>query len=179
MRRLALAQLGSKGVIDDVEFAKQVSLLVIRVNVPLALRAAANLFDDTHKAALLSAATECEKNPSESAARSAAESAAESARSAAWSAAWSAWSAARSAELAAESAAESAARSAESAARSAAWSAAARAAARSAESSAWSAESSAWPARDEILSAFAEGVVQILVDMKAPGCEWLSLTEVV
>ena len=30
---------------------------------------------------------------------------------------------------------------------------------------------------DEVLSGFAEGVVQILIDMKAPGAKWLYLTE--
>ncbi len=30
-------------------------------------------------------------------------------------------------------------------------------------------------ARDKILAAFAEAVVQILIDLKAPGCKWLSL----
>lgn len=30
---------------------------------------------------------------------------------------------------------------------------------------------------DEILSAFAEDVVQVLIEMKAPGCQWLALTE--
>ena len=34
-------------------------------------------------------------------------------------------------------------------------------------------------ARDKILSDFAEGVVQILIEMKVPGCEWLPLTELV
>ena len=32
-------------------------------------------------------------------------------------------------------------------------------------------------ARDKSLAAFAENVVQILIDMKAPGCQWLYLTE--
>ena len=32
-------------------------------------------------------------------------------------------------------------------------------------------------ARDKSLSDFAEGVVQILIEMKAPGCQWLFLTE--
>lgn len=32
-------------------------------------------------------------------------------------------------------------------------------------------------ARDTSLAAFAEDVVRILIDMKAPGCEWLDLTE--
>ncbi len=32
-------------------------------------------------------------------------------------------------------------------------------------------------ARDKSLADFAEGVVQILIEMKAPGCQWLELTE--
>ena len=32
-------------------------------------------------------------------------------------------------------------------------------------------------ARDKSLADFAEGVVQILIEMKAPGCQWLALTE--
>ena len=34
-------------------------------------------------------------------------------------------------------------------------------------------------ARDQSLSGFAEEVVQLLIEMKAPGCQWLGLTEVV
>ena len=30
---------------------------------------------------------------------------------------------------------------------------------------------------DECLSTYAEAIVQILIDMKAPGCQWLPLTE--
>ena len=33
-------------------------------------------------------------------------------------------------------------------------------------------------ARDKSLADFAEGVVQILIEMKAPGCQWLALTEI-
>ena len=33
--------------------------------------------------------------------------------------------------------------------------------------------------RDRVLSEFAEDVVQVLISMKAPGCEWLDLTEAV
>ena len=36
---------------------------------------------------------------------------------------------------------------------------------------------SAAAARDKSLADFAEGVVQILIEMKAPGCQWLALTE--
>ena len=80
-----------------------------------------------------------------------------SAGSAAWSAAESAesaWSAARSAGSAG-SAAESA------------WSAA--------ESAGSAAESAAV---DTVLSGFAESVVQVLIEMKAPGCQWLDLVPI-
>ena len=64
LRRLAVAQLGSRDVLDDREFAKHVAELAIRKQVPLALRAAASIQrNPTHKAALLGAATKCEKEP--------------------------------------------------------------------------------------------------------------------
>jgi hypothetical protein len=92
----------------------------------------------------------------ESAAEYAAKSAAEYAKSAVAYAAKSAKSAksAESAKSAAEYAAEYAAKSAEYAAKYAAKS-----------------------AGNKILSKFAEDVVQILISMKVPGCQWLYLTE--
>jgi hypothetical protein len=35
-----------------------------------------------------------------------------------------------------------------------------------------------WAAQDKLLSDFAEGVVQVLIEMKAPGCQWLDLVPV-
>ena len=32
-------------------------------------------------------------------------------------------------------------------------------------------------ARDEVLATYAEDIVQILIEMNAPGCQWLALTE--
>jgi len=72
-------------------------------------------------------------------------------------------SAAKSAAKSAESAAKSAESAAESAAWSAAWSAA--------KSAAWSA------AKDQVLTDFAEAVVQIAIEMKMPGCQFLDLVE--
>jgi uncharacterized protein (DUF2342 family) len=46
-------------------------------------------------------------------------------------------------------------------------------AAESAESAAESAESI-----DTVLSGFAESVVQVLIEMKAPGCQWLDLVPI-
>ena len=45
----------------------------------------------------------------------------------------------------------------------------------SAYSAAHSAYSAAYSARDALLASVAEEVVQILIDMKAPGCKWLYL----
>src|ERR1700722_17522478 len=43
LRRLAVAQLGSRDHVDDNEFANRVAELAIRTSVPLALRAAASI----------------------------------------------------------------------------------------------------------------------------------------
>jgi hypothetical protein len=152
LRRLAIAQLGSAGVLDEKDFARRVSRLAIQSCVPQALRAAARLFKGTKKDELLNAADLCEREPTADNAR-AARKIANSASAAAASAA--AASAAAAAAYAAYAAAAYATY--------AAYAAYADAAARS--------------ARDTSLAAFAEGVVQILIEMKAPGCEWLFLTE--
>ena len=124
MRRLALVQLGSAGVIDDNDFARRIAEMTVRKIVPIALRAAASIHpEQKHKDALELSAVNCE-----------------TIKDSAYSAADSAYSA------------DSAARSADSAAR-----------------SAYSA------ARDQVLGAFAEEVVQVLVEMRAPGCQWLEL----
>jgi hypothetical protein len=58
-------------------------------------------------------------------------------------------------------------------------SAAAAAAAADADAAADAADAAAYVAkRGKELSIFAEGVVQILIAMDAPGCQWLPLTEV-
>src|ERR1700743_738460 len=64
LRRLAVAQLGSAGALDDKEFSKRVATLAIRVSVPTALRAAASIQKDKHHAAALNDAADlCEKDP--------------------------------------------------------------------------------------------------------------------
>ena len=145
LRRLGVAQIGSKGVLDEKEFVRRVVRLSIQKCVPEALRAAATLAKGSRKSDLLTAADLCEKDPTRENAQKA--------RTAA---------AAADADAAAAAYAAAAAAAADAAA--AAADAAAAAAARSA-------------ARDKSLSAFAEEVVQILIDMKAPGCQWLALTE--
>ncbi len=133
LRRLAVIQLGSKGNLDEKEFAKRCAELATKTCVPAALRAAASINKQPkHKQALLDAANRCEIEGS----RQSAEDARQVARAAAAAAA--------------------------------AYADAAAAAAAAADA-----------ARDKILSDFAEGVVQILIDMDVPGCEWLPLTELV
>jgi hypothetical protein len=156
LRRLAIAQLGSRGAIDDKEFAKRCAELATRTCVPAALRSAASIQKDPkHKSAMLEAANRCEKegtreaaiegkNAANAAANAAADAAAADAADAAADAAYAAADAAYAAYAAADAADANAAKKA---------------------------------ARDKSLADFAEGVVQILIDMKAPGCEWLDLTE--
>jgi hypothetical protein len=131
LRRLALAQLGSKDALDEKEFAKRVAELSIRKMVPVGLRAAASIQkDERHKAALFEAANRCEMEGT------------------------------REVALDARAIARDA---------SAAYAAAASAAA--------AAKKECATARDRVLSDFAEEVVQILIAMNAPGCQWLDLSE--
>ena len=64
LRRLALAQLGSAGTLDEAEFRKRVVTLAIKVYVPIALRAAASMKGNAaHKDALEACAAACENEP--------------------------------------------------------------------------------------------------------------------
>jgi hypothetical protein len=125
MRRLALVQLGSAGVLDDAEFAKRLGDLAIRVITPFALRQAASVHpDELHKTALIAAAKRCEDEGTIAAAYAAAN------------------------------------------------------AADAAKAATYAAKASTYAAADEFLSFFAEKVVQILIDMKAPGAVWLDLAPI-
>jgi hypothetical protein len=172
LRRLAVAQLGSADVLDEKEFVRRIADLAIRKQVPIALRAAAKIHPDSnHRAKLLDAAARCEKEGTKVAAYAAAYAAAHAARAA---------DAADAAADAADAAAYAAAYAARAAAHAARAADAARAAARAAAHAATYAIPgvAAYTAvRDKHLSEFAEDVVQILVEMKAPGCDWLWLTE--
>lgn len=133
LRRLAVAQLGSRNTLDDKKFVRRVVELAIRKQVPMALRAAAKIHpDNTHKAKLLEAAAQCEKAPTKERARIAG-GISRDAAAAAYA------DAAAAAAAAADAAADA----------------------------------------DAVLSGFAEDVVGILIDMKAPGCQWLALTDAV
>jgi len=163
LRRLAVAQLGSRDHIDDNEFRKRVVELVIRTSVPTVLRYAASIHKSPeHMQALRDAANRCEVEGSRQSALDARKVAQEARAAAADSAAAYVYAAAYAAAYAAESAA-----AAYVYADAAAYAAADAAAAAYA----------AADARDKSLADFAEGVVQILIEMKAPGCQWLALTE--
>ena len=206
LRRLALIQLGSRNHLDDKEFAKRVTELAIRKQVPIALRTTASINKQPlHKQALLDAANKCEIEGSRQSAFDAREVARE-ARRAAYAAADAAayayastyadaatYAAAYAAADAAEVAAADAAADADAAAAAYAAAAADVAAAAAADVAAAAAAAAttyadaatyaaaaadADAARDKILSDFAEDVVQILIDMKVPGVQWLPLTEV-
>jgi hypothetical protein len=214
LRRLAVAQLGTRGAFDDKEFVFRVTENVIRRQVPLALRLAASLVGDDGQP-LLDAANRCESEgtwaaakaataaayaaaeaaadavadaTADAAAYAAAYAAASEADSAAYAAAYAADSAAATAAAyVAASAADSAASAAAYAAEAAGYSAASAAADVAASTAAYAAAAAADAAAayaadaaayDNILSDFAEDVVQILVSMNAPGCQWLPLTEI-
>ncbi len=156
LRRLAVAQLGSKDHLDDKEFVRRIVDHALRVSVPQALRSAASVCkEEKHKAALCEAANRCEKEGTRDAALEAKKVA---------NAAYAAY---------ADAAAAYAAYAADAAYAYAAYAAAAYAAAYAAYAA--YAEKAA---RDKSLAEYAEAVVQILIDMKAPGCQWLPLTEV-
>jgi hypothetical protein len=182
MRGLAVAQLGSRGAVDDVEFSARLALAVVREILPPMLRDVARLVP-SHRAALVASAVCCELPRAADAADAAlaADRAADSAALAALAAdsaadaadaALAARSAARSAALAAI-AADSAADAADAAlaARSAAL--AARSAARSAALAAIAADSAAdaraHRAADNVLVTFAALVLRVLRELDAPG----------
>ena len=125
LRRLAIAQLGSAGALDEKEFRKRIVDYALRISTPKALRSAASICRNAdHKQKLLDAANKCEVEGSRKAAQEARVAAAD----------------------AADNAAANAAAYADNDA-----------------------------ARDKALSEYAETVVGILIEMKAPGTKWLDL----
>lgn len=156
LRRLGVAQLGSAGVLDESEFRRRLIDDAIRLTVPYALRAGASRQKSArHRKALEEAANHCERDGTLKSARAARDAAA----------------------FAAAGDAGGAAAAATSAASAIAYGIAdvhpyvAIAAAYAADAAHTVAD------RDEYLAAYAERVVQILVSMNAPGCEWLWMTE--
>jgi hypothetical protein len=64
LRRLAVAQLGSAGVLDEREFVRRVVDYAIRTSAPKALRSAAAMVGNWRCEALIAAASQCEINGS-------------------------------------------------------------------------------------------------------------------
>lgn len=161
LRRLAVAQLGSAGALDERKFRRRVVDMTIRRAVPVGLRAAATV-NPQHAQALEAAAVRCEREGTRKSC-----AAAQSAASAAEAAAYYADAAAGYAYASAASASSASAASAADAGAYYADAAACAAAA---------ADSARTPGgRDRVLAQYAEWVVEILIDMQAPGCQWLDL----
>lgn len=163
LRRLALAQLGSAEVLDTQEFIYRIIDLVIRIVVPRALHSASKIHPDPNHAVALeasavtleAAAVRCEITAADAADAYIAALAAYAAYAAAVG-----YSAARAASAYAYASVDGAA---DAAIFDAAIFDATNAAINAANFS------------DSELSFFAEEVVKILIDMKAPGCQWLDL----
>jgi hypothetical protein len=142
--------------------------MTVRKMVPIAMKAAASVQTNAeHRDALIAAANLCEAVD---------KGGASAARGAACAAAADASSASAARACAAAYAAASASASAAASASSSSYAAAATVACTYAVATAAHVASAA-DACDGTLSDFAECVVQILIEMRAPGCEWLDLTE--
>lgn len=179
LRRLGLAQLGTKDALNEAQFVTRVLNLASTKRLPKALRAAASVHKaPEHQSALNSAAAQCESAREsascfeagavaiaavEAAVHAAVGVVAEAAAAAAYTAG-DAYDAIASENTggAAQWATESAVKAAEAVAH----------ACGPAEGAAERAE-----VLDRSLRDFAEDVLKILVDLRAPGCEWLDLTE--
>lgn len=167
MRRLALIQLGSAGALDDAEFAKRVVELVIRKQVPAALRADASVYSDSNRrAAMLVAAGRCAQEGTLHAAKTAANASVISSTVYATSCAIKA---AAYADRAAAATTTNYAAAHIASAIANATNAVGNAAASVGNAIASSA------ACDKVLGGFAEDVVKILVAMSVPGSQWLDL----
>jgi len=196
LRDLGLAQLGSKGVISDIEFSKRIVEKTIRILIPKLFRSVFADNKDCLKAALrcevkgtygaAEAAAEAAEAAAEKAALAAAETA-EAAAEARWAARWAAWAAeaaaearwaarARAARWAAEAAAraERAAETPETAARAraalaaeAAWAAAETA--ETTEAARAAAETAASAASDTYLILSANLALKVLRELNSPG----------
>ena len=109
MKRLAVAQLGSN-TIDQVEFARHLTRLIIQRVVPIALRAAASIHKDAaHRKAMEEAAVKCEHAETDAAASYASDAASSASYAASAAASDAARAAARAASAARDNVLEAAA----------------------------------------------------------------------
>lgn len=175
MRRLAIAQLGSAGVINDVEFSKRLAVLCVKTVVTMALKKASEVQVGKHKEELERLSIICSQVATTETASWAANVASAASETGSDAASWAARAASEAGRLAAIAASVASARSeaANGAASAAIWAASAASWAARAANGAASATSET--ASDKILSDFAEDIVQLLVEMEAPGCEFLDL----
>jgi hypothetical protein len=164
LRRLAIAQLGTAGTLDEAKFRDRIVRYALGVSAPLALRAAASIHkDQRHQSFLRDCADRCERKVTREAALVARTAATDAAAAAAYAA-----KAAKAAKAAADAYAANAAYTAEDAAAKAA----------NAAADAYAANAAADAKRDECLSTYCEDIVKILIEMETPGSKWLWLTEV-
>jgi hypothetical protein len=169
LRRLAVAQLGTKGTLDEVEFARRAVMLLINKTL-------ADFLDSQGQT---EHANDCRQASDLASARKAADAvwaanAARAAANAAWAAAYAAYAAYAVAWAARAYAIWAAVADAVAKAVDAVWAADAV----DAVAVAWAAKAAvAQMGQEQLAFDFAEGVVQILIDMKAPGTQWLGLTE--
>ena len=169
LRKLALCQLGSEGFLDDAKFTEKVALMTVRQLLPRILR----------RAGFFEQAKTCEEagNLKEARAAAAYATAAAAYATAAATAAAAAYATAAAADAAAAYATAAAAAAAYVAAADADAAADAAAAAAYATAAAADAAAAYATAADAELSFFADQVVQILIEMNAPGCQWLYLCD--
>jgi hypothetical protein len=174
LRRLGLAQLGSKDTLNEVEFAEKVSLLVLNTSVADALRLSAK-----GNSSILQHAEACAAAKNLDAASYAARYAARQRRQRRHAASYAASAAATPPAPPATPPAPPARqlRRQRQLRRPRRQRASYASYAASAASAASYASYAASAASDAVLIKFAEGVVQILIEMKAPGVQWLPLTE--
>lgn len=177
LRRLALAQLGTAGHLDSTEFIRRVVDIALHKSCPQALRSAALLCNPEQKTALVDAAARCEREGTSAANDDAqdvimAVNAASAPSTPAFYATCAAGAAARSVANAADAATYytddircvvvvDAVSAVANAANTAAHAAGGGIAADT--------------AFDKSLAAYAEDLVQVLIEMEAPGCQWLDL----
>lgn len=196
LRRLAIAQLDSREI-DDREFMWRVVQLVIHKTVPGAMRIAATANKDpVRKAALLDAAAQCERVDAANAANTSdvafivcvANAAAAAAAADAAFAAYSAAPHTAYTTVAAYAAASGLAFDAYLSAKAGLTAVAAvdvdnaaKAVVNAVAAAVTTAVAAGWAykkAYANTLAEFAEDVVQVLITMRAPGCQFLHLTEV-
>ncbi len=146
LRRLALAQLGSNAGFDANDFVRRLTMMTINTVIPRVLRIVAAMeLPSQNSKALEEAAIKCEAAFDLNAASAAS-----------YAASYAASAASYAASYAARDAASDAARDA-------------------ARAASYAARDAARAASDKELATVAEAVVQILIAMDAPGCQWLNM----